>query len=38
MLAYPNRSHEIGEGQNTRLHLYRKMYEFWKRTLSVDQN
>ncbi|HAV63627.1 MAG TPA: S9 family peptidase [Verrucomicrobiales bacterium] len=32
-LAYPNRSHGIGEGQNTTLHLRRAMWDFWQRTL-----
>ena len=32
-LAYPNRSHSIGEGQNTTLHLRRAMWKFWKTRL-----
>ena len=33
MLIYPNRSHGIGEGQNTTLHLREEMLSFWKRHL-----
>ena len=33
MLTYPNRSHSIGEGQNTTVHLRKAMLRFWKRHL-----
>jgi dipeptidyl-peptidase-4 len=33
LLVYPNRSHGIGEGQNTTLHLRESMFDFWKRNL-----
>jgi dipeptidyl-peptidase 4 len=33
MLIYPNRSHGIGEGQNTTVHLREAMLRFWKRHL-----
>jgi dipeptidyl-peptidase-4 len=33
MLVYPNRSHGIGEGQNTTLHLREAMLDFWRRHL-----
>ena len=33
MLLYPNRSHGIGEGQNTTVHLREAMLEFWRRHL-----
>jgi dipeptidyl-peptidase-4 len=33
MLLYPNRSHGIGEGQNTTLHLREAMLRFWTRHL-----
>ncbi len=33
MLIYPNRSHGIGEGQNTTVHLREAMLEFWRRHL-----
>jgi len=33
MLIYPNRSHGIGEGQNTTLHLREAMLQFWRRNL-----
>lgn len=33
MLTYPNRSHGIGEGQNTTLHLREAMMSFWRRHL-----
>ncbi len=32
-LVYPNRSHGIGEGQNTTLHLHEAMLDFWQRHL-----
>jgi len=33
LLLYPNRSHGIGEGQNTTVHLREAMLRFWKRHL-----
>jgi len=33
MLTYPNRSHSIGEGQNTTVHLRKAMLSFWQRNL-----
>lgn len=33
LLIYPNRSHGIGEGQNTTLHLREAMLRFWHRHL-----
>ena len=33
LLIYPNRSHGIGEGQNTTVHLREAMLHFWKRHL-----
>ncbi len=33
MMAYPNRSHGISEGENTTLHLYRTMLDFWLKNL-----
>ncbi|MDI6698919.1 MAG: S9 family peptidase [Candidatus Saccharicenans sp.] len=33
MMAYPNRSHGISEGENTTLHLYRTMLAFWLKNL-----
>jgi dipeptidyl-peptidase-4 len=33
LLLYPNRSHGIGEGQGTTLHLREAMLRFWKRHL-----
>ncbi len=33
MLIYPNRSHGIGEGQNTTVHLREAMLSFWRRHL-----
>ncbi len=36
MLAYPNRSHSLREGQNTRRHLYQSMTRFLNQSLSVN--
>ncbi len=33
MMAYPMRSHSIYERENTTLHLYRVMEDFWKKNL-----
>jgi len=33
MLIYPNRSHGIGEGQHTTVHLREAMLQFWKQHL-----
>jgi len=33
MMVYPNRSHSISEGENTTLHLYRTMLDFWLKNL-----
>ena len=35
MMVYPNRTHSINEGKNTKLHLYGLMTEFLYRTLSI---
>lgn len=37
MLIYPNRSHGIGEGQNTTVHLREAMLGFWKRHLLASE-
>lgn len=33
LMIYPNRTHGIGEGQNTTLHLRETMLDFWRRNL-----
>ncbi|MDW3194647.1 MAG: DPP IV N-terminal domain-containing protein [Cytophagales bacterium] len=36
MMAYPNRSHGIYEGRNTRRHLYTMIYQFFRDNLPVE--
>jgi dipeptidyl-peptidase-4 len=36
MMAYPNRTHSIREGENTRLHLYRLMTSYLEKNLGID--
>jgi dipeptidyl-peptidase-4 len=36
MMAYPNRSHSINEGENTSRHLYGLMTRFLKETLPLE--
>jgi dipeptidyl-peptidase-4 len=36
LMAYPNRSHGIGEGENTSRHLYRMMTRFFEEKLPAD--
>ncbi len=36
MMAYPNRSHGIYEGKNTRRHLYTMIYNYFKTNLPVN--
>jgi hypothetical protein len=36
MLAYPNRSHSISEGQNTSRHLFEQMTRFFARCGLID--
>lgn len=37
MISYPNRDHSINQGENTSLHLYRSMLEFWLENLPVNK-
>ena len=36
LMAYPNRSHGIGEGENTSRHLYRMMTRFFEEKLPAE--
>lgn len=36
MMAYPNRTHSIREGENTRLHLYKLMTSYLGENLGID--
>ena len=38
LMIYPNRTHGIGEGQNTTLHLRETMLDFWRRSLSIAKS
>ncbi len=37
MMAYPNRSHGIGEGQNTTMHLYKLMTDYLVKHLGLEK-